>query len=272
MQNFSTNPIEIYRSFWRNRTLIKSSIKHEFTGRYKGSMIGVLWSFLTPFFMLSIYTFVFGEIFKARWDHNNPPKAEFALILFAGLIIFNIFSECISRAPSLILNNPNYVKKVIFPLEILPLVALGTALFNAGVSLLVWLIAYFLLVETPHITFVFLPLLMIPLALMILGISWGLASLGVYIRDISQIIGLAITAMMFLSPIFYPATSISLNYRFLLYLNPLTPIIEQARDVMYWGKLPDLGIFSIYLILSCLIAWLGFAWFQKTRKGFADVL
>jgi len=272
MQNFSTSPKEMVASLWRNRSLIKALTQREVIGRYRGSVMGILWSFLNPVFMLLVFTFVFSVVFKARWSGGSDSKTEFALILFAGLIVFNLFAECFNRAPGLILANVSYVKKVVFPLEILPWVALGSALFHALISLGVWLIAYLILFGVPHITVLLLPLVILPLLLLIMGLTWGLASLGVYLRDVSQFIGIVTTVLMFLSPIFYPASALPEKYRHLLLLNPLTPAIEQARDVLFWGKVPDISMLSIYLLAATLIAWLGFAWFQKTRKGFADVL
>jgi lipopolysaccharide transport system permease protein len=272
MQHFSMAPTEIVAGLWRNRYLIKTSIQREVVGRYRGSFMGILWSFFNPVFMLSVYTFVFSVVFKARWHAGSDSKTEFALILFAGLMVFNLFAECVNRAPGLILSNVNYVKKVIFPLEILPWVSLGAALFHAMVSLLVWLIAYMLLFGIPHITFLLLPLVLGPLLLFILGLSWGLAALGVYLRDISQIIGVATTALLFLSPIFYSASSLPEKYQIFLRLNPLTPIVEQTRGVLFFGKLPELDVLLVCYAGSVCVACLGFAGFQKTRKGFADVL
>jgi lipopolysaccharide transport system permease protein len=272
MQNFSISPKEMLASSWRHRELSKTLIKREVAGRYRGSIFGILWSFFNPVFMLAVYTFVFSVVFKARWNTGSDSKTEFALVLFAGLIVFNLFAECINRAPSLILANINYVKKVVFPLEVLPVVALGSALFHALISLSVWLIAYLFLFGTPHITVLLLPLVILPLLLLIMGLTWGLAALGVYLRDVSQFIGIITTVLMFLSPIFYPISALPEKYRHLLLLNPLTPAIEQAREVLFWGKLPDATTLLVYLACSLIIAWLGFAWFQKTRKGFADVL
>jgi lipopolysaccharide transport system permease protein len=272
MQNFSTSPKEMIASLWRNRSLAKALIQREVVGRYRGSFMGILWSFFNPVFMLVIYTFVFSVVFKARWNAGSDSKTEFALVLFAGLIVFNLFAECFNRAPGLILANVNYVKKVVFPLEILPWVALGSAMFHALISLGVWLIAYLILFGVPHITVLLLPLVILPLLLFIMGLTWGLASLGVYLRDVSQFIGVFTTVLMFLSPIFYPASALPEEYRHLLLLNPLTPAIEQARDVLFWGKVPDMTMLFVSLLLAALVAWLGFAWFQKTRKGFADVL
>lgn len=272
MRNFSATPREMLASLWRNRGLIHVSAKREVLGRYRGSVFGIVWSFFNPLLMLAVYTFVFSEVFKARWNAASDSKGEFALLLFSGLIIFNLFAECISRAPSLILSNPNYVKKVVFPLEILPFVVLLSAIYHAIISLGVWVTAYITLFGVPNITVLYLPLIMVPLCFLIMGLSWALASLGVFLRDVSQFIGVLITVLMFLSPIFYPATALPEKYQHLLYFNPLTPIIEQARDILYWGHSPDLIMLSIYWVITIAIAWLGFAWFQKTRKGFADVL
>lgn len=250
-------------------------IKREVIGRYRGSFLGLLWAFVNPVLMLSIYTFVFGVVFKVRLPQSNDmyeDKFAFALQLFTGLILFNLFSECLSRAPGLILANVNYVKKVIFPLEILPLVSLGSALFHAGISFLV-LLSFLLVISHPiHWTLIFLPVILPPLILLIMGLSWILASIGVFVRDIGQFIGLILTMLLFLSPIFYPASALPESVRDYLFLNPLTFIIEQTRAVILYGQLPDWSGLIIYYLLAFLTAWIGLIWFQKTRKGFADVL
>lgn len=272
MQQFSAGPREMIVSAWRNRSLIAASIRREVLGRYRGSFIGILWSFFNPLLMLAVYTFVFSVVFNARWNVASDSKTEFALVLFAGLLVYNLFAECVTRAPALILVNVNYVKKVVFPLEILPWVILGSALFHGAISLSVWLLAYLLLFGIPQATVVYFPLIVVPFALLIMGVSWMLASLGVFLRDVSQIIGVVTTVFMFLSPIFYPASALPSDYQALIFVNPLTPIIEQTRDVLFWGKSPDFLLLGLYFSMSSVIAWLGFAWFQKTRKGFADVL
>lgn len=272
MRNFSTSPREMAASLWRNRGLVRALIKREVVGRYRGSFMGILWSFFNPLLMLLVYTIVFSVVFKARWGGGSGSKTEFALVLFAGLIVFNLFAECVSRAPGLILGNANYVKKVVFPLETLPWVGLGAALFHGAISLGVWLIAYLIFFGVPHATVLYFPLVLLPFGLFILGMSWALASLGVYLRDVGQVVGPLITVLMFLSPMLYPTSSMPEAYRHLLYINPLTPVIEQTRDVLFWGKAPDFVMLGIYLLATSAIAWLGFAWFQKTRKGFADVL
>lgn len=202
MRNFSILPAEMAMSFWRNRSLIKALVKREVVGRYRGSIMGILWSFFNPVFMLAVYTFVFSVVFKARWNAGSDSKTEFALILFVGLIVFNLFAECFNRAPGLILANVNYVKKVVFPLEILPWVALGSALFHALISLGVWLIAYLIFFGMPHLTVFLLPLIILPLLLLIMGLTWGLAALGVYLRDVSQFIGITTTVLNVSFPCF----------------------------------------------------------------------
>lgn len=259
-------------SFWMNRALIKTLAKREVIGRYKGSLFGILWSFFNPIFMLIVYTFVFSIIFKSKWNGGNGSKAEFAIVLFAGLIVFNLFSECVSRSPTLILSNSNYVKKVIFPLEILPFVSLASSMFHAGVSLLVWIFAYLIFFGAPPLTILLAPLVFLPVVMLIIGLSWFLASLGVYIRDIPQIVSIFISVLMFLSPIFYPISALPQTFQFVVGLNPIAQSIEQLREVLFWGVLPDMHIWLISMAASTLCAVLGFAWFQKTRKGFADVI
>ena len=201
MQQFSTSPKEIVASFWRNRCLIKALVKREVIGRYRGSVMGLLWSFFNPVLMLAVYTFIFSVVFRARWAGGSESKTEFALVLFAGLMVFNFFSECVNRAPGLVLGNVNYVKKVIFPLEILPLVVLGSAAFHLLINLLVWLSFYLIFFGVPHVTIGLLPVVLLPFGLMTLGFSWLLASLGVYLRDVTQIIGVVTAVLMLLNSV-----------------------------------------------------------------------
>ena len=271
MEQFSISPVAMISGLVKNRHLIYQMIKREVIGRYKGSAMGLLWSFFNPILMLMVYTFVFSVIFKARWP-GVTNNLEFAGILFAGLIVYSLFSECISRAPSLILSNVNYVKKVVFPLDILPWIALGSSLFHAFISIVVLLGFMLVLSGSLHWTVILFPVIVLPLLLLTIGISWVLSSLGTYIRDIGQGIGIVIMAMMFMSPIFYPATAFPESYRIFFYFNPLTFIIEQSREVLLWGHMPNWEGLGIYFIVSLFVAWLGFAWFQKTRRGFADVL
>lgn len=250
--------------------------KREIISRYRGSFLGLLWSFINPILMLFIYTFVFSVVFKVRLDSQNSDmyddKFAFALLLFTGLILFNLFSECLARAPGLVLANVNYVKKVIFPLEILSLVSLGSALFHAGISFLVLLIFMLVIGHPIYWTLIFLPVIVLPMLLLITGLSWILASIGVFIRDIGQFIGLILTMLLFMSPIFYPASALPESIRDYLFLNPLTFIIEQARGVILYNQPPDWHGLIIYYLFAFLVFWSGLSWFNKTRKGFADVI
>ncbi|MGZ5069874.1 MAG: ABC transporter permease [Methylobacter sp.] len=256
----------------KNYPLILQMVRREIIGRYRGSFLGLLWSFVNPILMLTIYTFVFGFVFKARWGQDSMDKYEFALVLFTGLIAFNLFAECVSRAPGLILSNINFVKKVIFPLEILPWVALGSALFHAAISLAVLLIFLAVLGHGFSWTMLWLPVVALPFLLLIMGLSWLLASLGVFIRDIGQIVSMTLTVLMFMSPIFYPLSSLPETVRCYLFLNPLTFIVEQVRNILLWGQQPNWEHLAIYSLTSIAVAWFGLLWFEKTRKGFADVL
>jgi lipopolysaccharide transport system permease protein len=216
---------------------------------------------------------VFSVVFKARWGaHGGEDKASFALFLFVGMIVHGLFAECINRAPGLILSNVNYVKKVVFPLEILPSVAMGSALFHASVSLVVLLAAQIVLNQRLPWTVIFLPAVLLPLLLTTAGVAWVLSSLGVYVRDIAQTTGIFTTMLLFLSPVFYPVAALPENYQLWLRLNPLTFIIEEARNVLIFGIAPDWVGWGMASAASALIAAAGFWWFQKSRKGFADVL
>lgn len=272
MKHYSISPVSIFSSLWCNRSLVTSLIKREVMGRYKGSALGLLWSFFNPVLMLAVYTFFFSVVFKARWPGGSESKTEFALILFSGLMVFNLFSECLNRAPSLMISNVNYVKKVVFPLEILPWVILGSSFFHLVISLGVWVLFYLVFFGIPQASVLMLPLALLPILFLSLGFGWGLASLGVYLRDVSQIVGSMTPVLMFLSPVFYPITNLPEKFRIIVYMNPITLSVEQVRGVMIFGRPIEWTSWGLYLLVSLSIAWLGFAWFQKTRKGFADVL
>jgi lipopolysaccharide transport system permease protein len=268
----ASSPIDLFQAIWRNWGLIRASSKRDIQSRYKGTFLGLFWSLIQPILMLVIYTFVFSEVFKAKWGGGHESKSEFAVILFAGLLVFNFLSECLVRSPSLVIANSNYVKKVVYPLEILPISALVAALFHALIALLAWLGARWLFIGAPPTTIFFLPIVWLPMCLFALGLMWFFSSVGVYLRDVGQFVSLLVTLLMFASPIFFPISAIPTEYRYWIEANPLTPVIEMTRDVLHWGRLPDL-MHVMYLYLSgAVVCWLGFWFFQKTRKGFADVL
>ncbi len=270
----ATSLVSLARSLIHNRELIYQMIRREVTGRYRGSIMGMVWSFFNPLFMLAVYTFVFSVVFKARWGESGAEasRSQFALLLFMGMIVHSILAEVLNQAPSIIRNNTNYVKKVVFPLEILPVVTMGSTLFHAFVSLLVLLATYMVVNGSLHWTVVCIPLVWLPLILTTLGLAWLLASLGVFLRDVSQVIGIVTTVLLFLAPVFYPLSAIPKAYQVWIMINPLTFIIQQSREVVIWGRLPDWKGLGLDLVFSSLVLWGGFWWFQKTRKGFADVI
>ncbi len=268
----SASPMGAVRSLWANRQLIARMGQREIIGRYKGSAMGLAWSFITPLFMLAIYNFVFSVVFQARWGTSEESKTQFAVVLFAGLIVHTLFSDVINRAPQLVLGNVNYVKKVVFPLEILPVVQLLSATFHALVSVVVLIAAQLVFQGSLPITALLLPVVLLPFLLLTLGLAWCLASLGVFVRDVGQTISLVTSVMLFMSPVFFPVQSLPPAMQPWMHLNPLTFVIEQVREVVVWGRLPDWQGLAVYSLASIATAWLGFAWFQKTRKGFADVL
>ena len=256
-----------------NRGLILQLAKRDLLGRYRGSFLGLTWSILQPLFMLMIYTFVFSVIFKAHWVAGEQlPTSGFALVLFAGLTTFTLFAECVNRSPALIVNHPNYVKKVVFPLEVLPWVTAGSAAFHALASLAVLVLASLYVRGSVPWTIILVPLIWLPLLILAIGVGWFLAATGVYFRDIGQITIFFTQALLFLSPVFYPSQAVPAPYQALLLANPISFIVDQVRTVAIWGQEPNWSGLLAYSMGAILVTWLGYAWFQKVRKGFADVL
>lgn len=266
------DPLSPYRALRRHFALIVQMARRDVVGRYRGSFIGLFWSFFNPLLMLMIYTFVFGIIFHSRWNDQVTGHFEFAIILFAGLNINSMFAECANRAPTLIVENTNFVKKVVFPLETLSWSTLGSALFHLLISTIVLMIISVIVKGSLPWTIVLFPLVIAAFLPFVAGTIWLLASLGVFLRDLKQAIAIITTALMFLAPILYPKTFIPEPYRDLMYLNPLTVIVEESQNVLIWGKPPSWIHLGLYTLVSCLFAWGAFAWFERSRKGFADVL
>jgi len=270
--NDSIKPTGIISSLIRHQSLILQLSKREISSRYRGSVMGFFWTLLNPLLMLSIYTLIFGYVFKARWGEMNLGDGGFALTLFCGLIVHSMFAECITRSPVLITSNVNFVKKVVFPIEILPWVTVYAAFFHTLMSLLV-LMAFSLIVNgSIPVTALWLPVIFFPYILFLVGCLWLFSALGVFLSDIKQVVGLLTTALLFLSPVFYPISALPESMQSLIYLNPLTLIIEQGREIFLWGNAPNFKLLLIYSLISLGIAIIGFVWFQKSRRGFADVL
>ena len=273
-QNHSISPLVAIESVRANFWLIIQMIKREVIGRYRGSIIGLAWSFFNPLLMLAIYTFVFSVIFKTRWAGigEEQSRADFAIIFFAGLIVYGLVAECMNRAPTIVVSNVNYVKKVVFPLEVLPLVACGSALFHMLVSIAVLLMAELLFVKQLPWTVLLFPMVLMPLLLGVAGVSWFLSALGVFVRDITQVTAMLTTMLLFLSPIFFPASAMPAELKIWMTLNPLVYFLEEARNTLIYEVAPDPVNWVIASCISLLVAWFGFACFQKSRKAFADVL
>lgn len=262
----------VFSTAWGHRKLILRLAGREILARYKGSLLGILWAGINPLLMLGVYTFIFSGVFRMRWGGQAGSTGQFALLVFSGLILFNLFSECIIRAPGLMLENVSYIKKVVFPLEILPYVQLVVGLFGAAISFVVLAAIYPFVFGWPPVTCLAVPLLLVPLSLLILGVSWFLASVGVFLRDVRQIVGILVTIVMFMSPVFYPIDMVPEPYRQLLSWGPLAQPMEQLKDLLFWGRQPDWASFAGYGLLSLVIAAGGFWWFMRTRKAFADVV
>lgn len=254
-------------------SLLWQFAQREVLGRYRGSILGLAWSFITPLLMLGVYSFVFVGVFRASWPGAAKGGGlEFALQVFAGLIVFNLFAEVAGKSPSLIVNQPNLVKKVIFPVELLVWVAVLSGLFHLLISIGSLLIVLLFTRGGLPLSAVALPLVLIPFLLFLLGLGWFLSALGVYVRDIGQIMTMVVSLTMFMSPVFYSTSTLDVSWQFWMQFNPLTLIIEQVRAVVLQGHWPDWSLLGIYALVACAFAAAGATFFNLTRKGFADVL
>lgn len=259
------------RSLYANRSLLRSLVIRDIETRYRGTMLGFLWAVVYPLMMLAVYAFVFGGVFNARWGIGGDMK-DFVLMLYCGLIVHALFSETLSRSPAAVLSNPSYVKKVVFPLELLPISHLASAIFNTLIGL--GLLCVFLLIQHQSIppTALYVPLVFIPLLLLTAGLAWFLAAIGVFFRDVGQMIGVAMSVLLFLSPVFYPASSAPALAQKLIYLNPLTYPMEELRAVLILGNQLDWWHWLAYFTVSVFVAIGGLWTFQKSRPAFADVI
>lgn len=261
------------RSLLQHRNLLWRLTQREVAGRYRGSLLGWSWSLLNPLLMLAVYTFVFSTVFKARWpDLQQAGALGFAINLFAGLIVFNLFAECIGKAPTLILSQPSYVTKVVFPLELLAATNLGAAAFHAATSLVVLGLFELVALGSIPLTALWLPLVWLPLLLGCLALGWLLSALGVYLRDLPQLVNVGLSVLMFLSAIFYPVTALPERWQPLLLANPLVLVIEQTRRILITAQPPN----PLYLLLGIPIGLLlcegSHRLFGRARRGFADVI
>jgi lipopolysaccharide transport system permease protein len=265
-------PATLFASLSRNRRIVFQMAKRDMIERYRGSVFGFLWSVLNPLLMLIVYTFVFTVIFKSQWPGSSGGSLVFAVNVFTGIIVFTIFAESVTRAPMLVVQNTNLVKKVVFPLEVLPWVVIASSLFHAAINFAVLLVFALIVFGTLHATALLFPLAILPVVLLTLGITWFLSSLGVFFRDASHTVSLLVTMLMFVSPVFYPVSAIPANLRSLVTLNPLARSIEDARAVVVLGTIPDPAGFILNLVVAAAVAFAGLWWFVRTKHTFADVL
>jgi lipopolysaccharide transport system permease protein len=266
------SPIGIFAGPWAHRDLIFRLARREVQARYKDSMLGIVWSVLMPLAMLAVYTFVFGRVFHSKWDVPDERHNKFFLIVFSGLIVVNLFSSCVGRAPTLMLSNVSYIKKVVFPLEILPLVVVVSESFDALMSSIVLALGYLFFIGLPPITTLLIPVIVIPFLVMIVGMVWFISALGVYLRDLRQLVAVILGVIGLLCPMFYPLSGFREEFRWIFFLNPLTTVLEQVRHVLFYGRMPNWSLFIVYFLLSWTFAYLARLWFTHAQRGFADVV
>ncbi|UZF91298.1 ABC transporter permease [Bosea sp. NBC_00550] len=259
-------------SIIRHRQLIWRLVVREVTARFQGSVLGVAWMILTPLLTAAMYTFVFSTVFRTRWGVEQTGPFDFAILLLVGTAVHGVFAEAVARAPGLIVSHPTYVTKVVFPIEILPIVAVLSSLVNAGITIAIVLIGQMLLKGVFNWTFVLFPIVLLPFLIFVLALVMLFSACGVFLRDLSQVVGLLVTFSLFLTPIFYPLSAVPEPFRTVMRLNPLTSIVEQSRTVVVFGGLPDLFSLSIYMCLALVSLAASFWLFQRLRPGFADVL
>jgi lipopolysaccharide transport system permease protein len=267
------NPVEMWRELARHRDLIRQFAWREVIGRYKGTYLGLLWSILNPLLMLVVYTLVFGVILKSSFGPaSEGGTTDFALKLFCGIIVYNVFFVCASKAPQAILEQPNLVKKVVFPLEVLPVAILVAGVVNAGFGLAIFGAALIVLSPKISATVYLFPLVLVPLCALSLGVGWFLASIGVFIRDVGQAIVILLQLLFFASPVIYPLSAAPEIFQTLLRLNPLTTILEDSRRTLILGQPLEWGWWLAVTVASLVIMQLGYVWFMKSKRVFADIL
>ncbi len=263
------NPLFIARRIWTHRSLVRQLTLRAVRDRYSGAYLGVLWSLSQPLLRLGVYCFLFLLIFKPR--AQEVTRGQFVVGLFCGLIIYRVFAETVARSPNLVTTKRSFVKNVVFPLEVLPVVSLGASFLLFLGPLVILLIALVVLAEIPA-TIVLFPLTLLPLLMLTLGLSWWLSSMGVYIGDVSHAVRFVTQMLFFMSPIIWRVSFLPPAYQKYAYLNPLAVIIENSRAVVIHGEMPDWPRLIVVITASAVLMALGFVWFNKTKKGFGDVL
>jgi len=269
MRNPFRNPLAPALEVWQHRYLLGQLVHRDVLLRYRGAMFGAAWMFLSPLFMLLVFAYVFGQIFQARWMHTGD-TLPFWLLLYAGLIPFNLFAETVSRAPAAVRSYPSYVKKIVFPVQVLPVVPLGAALVHGAFNLAL-LVAALAITGHLHAGMLLFPLALLPALLLAVGMAWFISAWGVFIKDMSQIVPMLLQVLMFISPVFYPIDAVPAALRPLYLLNPLGPVIEACRHLVA-GQAVPWASWAAALVVCWLAALLGYAFFRHSREEFADAL
>lgn len=274
-------------SFWKaapavfapligRRYLIWQIVKRDVSTRYKGSALGVVWSFFQPLLMLAVYSIVFGVVFRARWpelaEQQNSSGLGFAVVLFVGLLLHAFMAECLSKSPRLIISNANYVKKLVFPLEILAWTVVGNALVHFFIGFIILFLFSFIAFGTIKLTAVYIPVVVAPFIILMVAVVWFISAVGVFFRDVEQVIGVLVTVLLFTSPILFPIDALPDGYAKFIYINPLTIIVQEMRGVLLWGQPPNAGLLIAYSAVSLLFAWGSRYIFERLRGAFADVI
>ena len=270
----TTRPSGLFATLRQHAFLVSQLTRREVTGRYRGSYLGIVWSFINPLLLLCIYTVVFHYIFNARpVDHPEEGWADFAIMLFSALVVFNVFAECLGRAPTLIQLNANYVTKVVFPLELLPLTTILGSLVHLCIGFLALLLTT-LVTRGGHLhaAVVLWPLLLLPTTLWALGITWIVSALGAFLRDLNEVMVAFTQVLMYSSAVFYPLSRVPPPLRAVLRFNPLVYLCEQSRNLVAWGEGMDWLGYATVTLSGFAVAFVGYKLFVNVKPAFADVV
>ncbi len=268
------SPRRLLDSLSNNRELLWQLMRIEAVGRYRGSYLGVAWALLTPLASLAVYTFVFTNVFNARWDTASGEQglAGFAITLFTGMVTYNVFGETLMNSPFAITRHPNYITKVVFPLEILPVTLVGAAVFHSFIGMTIIAATLLLMNGTIPSTLLYLPVVYLPLIALTAGVSWAIAALGVFLRDVGHMAGVAVQLLFFMTPILYPVSALPEWVRPWMRLNPLATIVENFRRIILWGQPPEWPWYALSLLTSIVVMIAGYTCFMALRRAFADVV
>ncbi|MCC5785310.1 MAG: ABC transporter permease [Phycisphaerales bacterium] len=268
------SPLVMFLSLWSHRSLIRQFAARDIRGRTRGTRMGVFWSILGPILQLVVFTIVFSTVLEGRLSGRpDETRIEFAILLFAGLMVFGIFADPLGQAPNLVVGRRNMVKRVVFPLEILSVSSVLAALFYSSLGLLVAWLIWVIHQGEVHATVLLTPIVLLPGILCVLGLSWILAALGVFVRDLNQVVAMFVQRLLFFAtPIFYSLEIVPAQFRIVLYFNPMTPVVDGVRSVAMFGEQPMWWLLNIWLVAGAVLCIVGYALFQRARGGFADVI